>query len=429
VSEGLLDESDLSVEARAVPGRVDFAAAAPARLALLERAYRNFLQGRGGPDLAPRVKEFCEREAGWLLEFSLFYALKAERNGTSWVTWEEPLRRRDEGALAQARERLAEAIDRNVFVQFIFFDQWRRVRERARELNIQIVGDIPIFVADDSADVWANPDLFDLDDSGLPRAVAGVPPDYFSRSGQRWGNPLYRWETHRAHGFAWWLRRMRASLALYDRLRIDHFRGFYDYWEIPAAEPTAVNGRWVLGPGASFFEALEGSLGKLPIIAEDLGELHGEVYALRDRFEFPGMRVLHFGFARDPRHDGHSPHQFVTNCVAYTGTHDNDTTRGWFHGAKNNTLSESERVELRHRVLRYLGKDGSEIHWDLIRLASMSVADTCIVPMQDVLGLGSEARMNVPGTASGNWTWRLNEGQWTEETIGRLRELTFAYGR
>jgi 4-alpha-glucanotransferase len=345
------------------------------------------------------------------------------------VTWDEPLRRREDHALEHARQRLASAIDRNIFIQFLFFDQWRRLRERARELGIQIVGDIPIFVADDSADVWANPDLFDLDDSGLPRVVAGVPPDYFSRTGQRWGNPLYRWEAHRAHGFEWWLRRMRASLALYDRVRIDHFRGFYDYWEIPAGEPTAENGRWVLGPGASFFEALEGSLGKLPIIAEDLGELHGDVFALRDKFELPGMRVLHFGFAPDPKHDGHSPHNFVANCVAYTGTHDNDTTRGWFDGGRNTTLSEADRVDLRHRVCRYLGKDGSEIHWDLIRLVSMSVADTCIVPLQDVLGLGGEARMNVPGVASGNWTWRLDEGQWTDEAIHRLRELTFAYAR
>jgi 4-alpha-glucanotransferase len=320
-------------------------------------------------------------------------------------------------------------IERHRFAQFLFFEHWERVRARARELSIVVLGDLPIFVAEDSADVWTEPELFDLDERFRPRTVAGVPPDYFSATGQRWGNPLYAWDVHRERGFEWWSRRLRAAFRQCDRVRIDHFRAFADYWEIPASEETAMRGRWVPGPGAEFFDAVQGALGELPIVAEDLGDLGESAFALRDRFEFPGMRVLQFGFAPDPKFDGHSPHQFVPNCVAYTGTHDNDTVRGWFGEGRNSTVAADEREAQRRRVLDYLGTDGAEIHWDLIRLLQASVADTAVIPVQDVLGLDGSARMNVPGAPDGNWTWRLRPGQLDEAALERLGELTRIYGR
>jgi 4-alpha-glucanotransferase len=427
VEDGLLEESDLG---GVFPDdRVDFAAVVPFRTDLLRRAWTAFCTGRGPGDVAGRVRAFREREARWLEDWALFVAIKEAQGGVGWMDWPAELTRRDEAALARCRSDLSEAIDRAVFEQFLFFEHWGRVHAKAKELGIEVFGDLPIFVAGDSADVWAHQDLFDLDGRGRPRVVAGVPPDYFSATGQLWGNPLYRWDVHRERGFAWWIDRVRASFAMFDRLRIDHFRGFEDYWEIPAGEPTAVNGRWVAGPRDDFFQALRDGLGELPIVAEDLGDVTQAVFDLRDRWGFPGMRVLQFGFADDSGNDSHTPSAYPTHCVAYTGTHDNDTVRGWFDGSEHTTMDAAAKEAQRARVLRATGGDGSAIHWDLIRLVLSSAADTAIVPMQDVLGLGTEARMNVPGHPDGNWEWRLRPGQFGEEAIGRLAELTAASGR
>jgi 4-alpha-glucanotransferase len=293
------------------------------------------------------------------------------------------------------------------------------VREYANERGIRIVGDVPIFVAHDSADVWSNPELFFLDDQGEPTVVAGVPPDYFSETGQRWGNPLYRWDVLKKSGFAWWIERFRAILHLVDVIRVDHFRGFEAYWEVPASESTAMNGKWVKAPGKKLFQAVESTLGELPIIAEDLGVITEEVTALRKAFDFPGMKVLQFAFGGEADND-YLPHNYEKDCVAYTGTHDNDTTLGWYHGLED---------RVRDHVRRYLWSDGRQVNWDLIRLASMSAADLAIVPLQDVLSLGSEARLNFPGRPEGNWEWRYEAGALGPHLAHRLRELAETYGR
>jgi 4-alpha-glucanotransferase len=300
--------------------------------------------------------------------------------------------------------------------------------------GIQLFGDVPIFVAHNSADVWAHPELFHLDEAGNPAVVAGVPPDYFSRTGQLWGNPLYRWEAMAASGYAWWIQRLRTMREMVDIVRLDHFRGFEAYWEVPAADDTAINGRWVEGPGAAFFEALHEALGDLPIVAEDLGLITPEVRALRQRFGLPGMRVLQFGFGGDPRTNEHCPHNHSRDCVVYTGTHDNNTSLGWFHEVEqleNHDSLEPMRAE-RTAALTYMASmasDGRLIHWDMIRLALASVGKLAIIPLQDVLGLGQEARMNYPGKAEGNWQWRYTADMLTDELADRLRELTAVYGR
>jgi 4-alpha-glucanotransferase len=396
--------------------RVDFGAVIPFRKERLRWAWDGFQEGRGPADLGDRVREFRERETRWIEDLALFLAIKESQGGSGWMDWPEELARRHEDALGRCREELREAIDRAVFEQFLFFEHWGRVHGKAKELEIEVLGDLPIFVAPDCADVWAHQDLFDLDEDGRPRVVAGVPPDYFSETGQLWGNPLYRWDVHRERGFDWWIDRVRSSLAMFDRVRIDHFRAFEDYWEIPAGEETAMNGHWVDGPRDDFFHALRDALDELPIVAEDLGDVTQAVFDLRDRFDLPGMRVLQFGFAEDAKHDGHSPHSFVHHCVAYTGTHDNDTVRGWFDGGEHTTEDGATQDAQRARVLRYTGTDGSDIHWDLIRLLQFSV-------------LGSEARMNVPGREHGNWEWRLPAGRFGDEVIERLAELTAASGR
>jgi 4-alpha-glucanotransferase len=293
------------------------------------------------------------------------------------------------------------------------------------------MGDIPIFAAHDSADAWANQELFYLDERGQPTRVAGVPPDYFSETGQLWGNPLYNWDTMRRDGFAWWLRRFRYALGQFDLVRLDHFRGFEAYWEVPAGASTAAAGRWVAGPGKAFFQRIHDELGELPLVAEDLGVITPAVDALRDAFGFPGMRILQFAFGVDPKGPEYRPHNYPRNCVAYTGTHDNDTTVGWFHSqaGKGTTRTAKQVAEERNTTLAYLGTDGAEIHWDMIRLALASVADTAIVPLQDVLGLGTEARMNLPGTSRGNWRWRFRREMLTPACRDRLRKMSSLYDR
>jgi 4-alpha-glucanotransferase len=418
VDEGLLAREDLASLPEFPPVPIDFGALIPHRQRLLALASERFRQGTA-THLASEFEEFCREQTEWLEDFALFMALKAEHGGAAWTSWEPAVAHRQPEALAAAGSRLSTAVADHRFCQFLFFRQWASIRRLARSFGLSIIGDLPIFVAHDSADVWSHPELFDLDAEGKPTSVAGVPPDYFSPTGQLWGNPLYRWEAMQADGYSWWLHRFRVLLQLVDVVRLDHFRGFEAFWEVPAGEPTAETGRWAPGPGAGFFERLSRGLGGLPIIAEDLGKITPQVIALRDRFMLPGMRVLQFAFAGEPAHD-FLPHNYPRRCVVYTGTHDNDTALGWYQ-----TAPEAERDFCR----RYLAVSGSDISWDLIRAAWASVADWAIVPLQDLLGLGGESRMNYPSRPEGNWSWRFLPGQLTAELAGRLEELSYLYGR
>jgi 4-alpha-glucanotransferase len=419
IRDGLLRPSDLA--AATFPAqRVDFGPVIQFKARALGRAWERFQAG-AAPALRPAFDAFCRAEAGWLDDFALFMALKEAHGPGVWTDWEPPLAAREPAALARARERLGGAVERERFGQFLFFQQWRALKEYASGKGVRLVGDAPIFVAHDSADLWAHPELFHLDPQGRPRVVAGVPPDYFSATGQLWGNPLYDWQALRQTGYRWWIERLRSALRLVDVVRLDHFIGFQNYWEIPAGSPTAQAGRWVEGPGADFFDAVGKALGQLPIIAEDLGSVTPAVEALRQRYRFPGMRVLQFAFAGAVE-ARFLPHRYDRNTVVYTGTHDNDTTVGWFAAA-----TPPERQFLQ----RYLGQEcrPDTVSWQLMRLAWASVADLAVAPLQDVLALGEAARMNVPGTASGNWRWRYLPDQLTGSVLDRLAELTATYDR
>jgi len=418
VEDGLLDPADLAALPAFPAERVDFGPVIECKLGMLAKAHARFVAG-AAPALHADYRDFCRRQSAWLEDFALFMALKESNGGATWTSWETGLAAREPAALAAARERLAASVDSQRFRQFLFFRQWRVVRAQAHEAGVRIVGDLPIFVAHDSADVWAHPELFQLDARGAPAVQAGVPPDYFTKTGQLWGNPLYRWEVLARDGYAWWIERLRATFEVVDVARLDHFRGFEACWEVPGGDPTAENGRWVKGPGADFLESVRAALGTLPIIAEDLGFVTPEVLALRDRFGLPGMKILQFAFGGDAQHP-FLPHNFPTNCVVYTGTHDNDTTRGWYAGAPKKE---------RHFARTYLGRDGRDFTWDLIRAGLSSVADRFVAPLQDVLDLGSEARMNLPGRPGGNWGWRCRREQLTDAVQERLRDLTETYGR
>ena len=365
------------------------------------------------------TRHFLDKQKDWLEDFALFMALKEAHGGASWTMWEPALRERHPEALSQARRELGESIRRQLFRQFIFFRQWESLHAHARELGIQIIGDIPIFIAHDSADVWSHPELFYLDKNGKPSVVAGVPPDYFSPTGQRWGNPLYRWRVHKADGYSWWLKRTRATLEIVDIVRLDHFRGFAAYWEVPGRAKTAEKGRWVRGPGKHFFQVLQDSLGSLPVIAEDLGVITPDVEEFRERFNLPGMKIMQFSFAGGPD-DPFLPHNYPSKCVVYTGTHDNDTARGWYE-----RVPEEERDFYR----RYLDRSGDNVAWDLIRACWSSVAVLALAPIQDFLNLGNEARMNYPGNPSGNWAWRMPAEALDDELGQRIKELNYLYGR
>jgi 4-alpha-glucanotransferase len=417
VREGLLEPGEAE-DGGFSPDRVDFPAVTRWKEGLLRRAYAAFRAGRA-PALRDEFAAFAARNAAWLDDYALFRALRDRAGGRPWTEWEPPLRDRDPGALETARRELAAEVEEHAFAQFLFGRQWAAVRDAAHGRGIRVIGDVPIFVAHDSADVWAHRDLFELDEHGAPIVVAGVPPDYFSSTGQRWGNPLYRWDVMEARGYAWWKERFRRTLELVDVARVDHFRGFESYWEVPASEETALHGRWMPGPGARFFRALEAELGALPLIAEDLGIITPQVEALRDELGFPGMRVLQFAFGDDGRNP-HLPANTPANAVAYTGTHDNDTARGWWESA-----SEGERAGLR----RLTDASEGEIGWGMIETVFRSDAAVAIVPLQDVLGLGREARMNVPGTGEGNWGWRFREEALTPARAERLREVTRGAGR
>lgn len=375
---------------------------------------------------------FCVAERGWLDDYALYRAIKRAHGEVQWTRWPAPLRDRDPGALAEAARALSGELRLVKFEQHRFALDWRALRAACAARGVRLVGDVPIFVAHDSADVWAHRELFRLRPDGEPAVVAGVPPDYFSTTGQRWGNPLYRWSRMRRDGWRWWIERFRSALSRFDAVRLDHFIGFVRYWEIPADEPTAVHGRWMRGPGAAFFRAVADALGGLPFIAEDLGAVTPAVTRLRRRLGLPGTRVLQFAFGTDPQAPLFRPHAYERVTVAYTGTHDNDTTRGWFHdpGGPGSTRAPAETEKERQAAMRYLGvRDAAEIHWDFIRVLYMSVADLVIVPVQDVLGLGTEARMNRPGIAEGNWGWRLSEGALGPALAERLRGLAETYER
>ena len=418
---GLLTRSDLAPMPEWNPQRVDYGLLYEWKPALLEKAYRRFA-GKTPPGLGSEFEQFCAESAGWLGDYALFMAIKEVHGGGGWDQWPAPLRRREPAALSQIQRDLAERISYASFVQFAFFSQWNALRIYAGEHGIQIIGDLPLFVAYDSADVWADPDLFFLDDSGRPTVVAGVPPDYFSPTGQLWGNPLYRWEAHKSSGYAWWLDRIRQALKMSDIVRLDHFRGLAGYWEIPGDASTAEHGRWVTGPGADFLQAVASGLGAggedLPIIAEDLGVITPDVVALREQFHLPGMKILQFAFSGPD--NPFLPHHYPRNCVVYTGTHDNDTSRGWYAHA-----SQAEK----DFALRYLNVDGSDFAWDLIRAAWASAAAFALAPMQDLLDLGAEARMNYPSRLGGNWEWRMAERALEGPLQKRLGDLVWLYGR
>ena len=417
-ADGLLDAGDLT-SAPSFPGtHVDFGAVIPWKRALLERAAERF-RAHGTPALQGEFGAWCTRNASWLGDFALFMALKDAHGGAPWCEWPAALRGREPAALAAARERLANGMHAHRFAHWTFFRQWSALRAYAHGKGIAIMGDAPIFVAYDSADVWARPELFHLDAAGRPTVVAGVPPDYFSETGQLWGNPLYRWDVLAAEGYAWWIARVRALLEVVDRVRLDHFIGFTRCWEVPADAPDARAGRFAPGPGAELFVAIESSLGKLPIVAEDLGVLTPEVAALRDRFSFPGMKILQFAFGGESN-SAFLPHTYAANCVVYTGTHDNDTTAGWWAAA-----AENERDFLQ----RYLAREVHEPAWELLRLGMASVADSFLAPAQDLLSLGTEARMNFPGKPAGNWSWRVPEGALDHALAARLLALTTLFGR
>lgn len=418
VKDGLLQRGDL-VDAPPFPrGKVDYGWIIPYHNQKLSIAWRKFKNSVDGA-LKLEYEQFLDEHRFWLEDFALFIALKRQHKLRPWVQWEAELRRREAASIAQARSDLAEHIDAERFRQWLFYRQWAALKSYANSKGIRLFGDLPIFVAHDSADVWARQHEYYLDQSGNPTVVAGVPPDYFSPTGQRWGNPIYRWDMIQTDGYSWWIERLTRLLNLVDYVRIDHFRGFEAYWEIPASEPTAVKGRWVEGPRAAFFGAIQSALGDLPIIAEDLGVITPEVEKLRDDFGLPGMKVLHFAWSDSA--NPFLPHKHRTNCIVYTGTHDNNTTRGWWE----NEVDERTR----NFVKDYLGQDLRDIVWTLARVGMRSTARVFIMPLQDVLGLGANARMNTPGASAGNWTWRFSDSALEHPGKDALLHITRLYQR
>ncbi len=429
VEDALLTFDEINEKPDFPNGRVDFGLLYDWKNSLLAKAYERF-RISASDDLRGKFETFSQDMAFWLDDYALYRAIKFSQSQKPWYQWEDSLKLRDENALAEARENLREAIREQKFYQFLFFTQWFAVKKYANEKGVKIVGDVPIFVALDSADVWCNPQEFKLNSDGSPKFVAGVPPDYFSADGQLWGNPIYNWDAMREKNFDWWVSRVKFTLQIVDIVRVDHFRGFAASWEVPGGDKTAAGGQWVNVPGKELFETLKKEIGDLPFWAEDLGVITLDVRELRDDFSFPGMRILQYAFGGDANnHD--LPHNYINNCVAYTGTHDNDTTVGWFssQSGAGSTRAEVEISREREFCLKYLNSDGAEIHWDFIRAIWSSVANTTIAPMQDLLGLGNEARMNLPASESGNWFWQCKSEEFSEEVAERLRNLTGVYGR
>lgn len=401
------------------PMLVDYPAVVQFKSGLFEEAYRQFKRYPRPEDFT----RFCGEQNWWLDDFALFMALKSHYGGKPWSSWPRELRDRDKRALRSAKLELQGAHEKQEFLQYLFFKQWFNLKSYCNRKRIQIIGDMPIYVVHDSAEVWVHPKLFHLDKDKVPSTVAGVPPDYFSETGQLWGNPVYRWDAAVDDGYDWWIRRFRHNLSLFDLVRVDHFRGFIAFWEIPATEKTAVHGRWVPAPGKEFFQFLSVEFPRMPVIAEDLGIITKDVWEVMDHFGFPGMKVLLFAFGEGLPTNPYAPHNHVKNCVVYSGTHDNNTVKGWF---ENEASQEDKR-----RLFQYLGREtvAATVHLDFIRLAMMSVANTAIIPMQDILGLGGEARMNQPARKPENWRWRLEQDQLSDRIRLQIREMTEIYGR
>ncbi len=417
--DGLLADDDLADAPRFAPGTTDYGRAYPFKEEILDRSWQRFAAAPSAA-LAAEFERFRDDHAAWLSDYTAFASLKRHHRQAPWWRWPRPLALADAAALESWRRDHADELASLAWRQFLFFRQWDRLRARAGELGIRILGDMPIFVARDSCDVWAHRDLFRLDPDGSPTVVAGVPPDYFSADGQLWGNPLYAWDRMADRGYAWWTHRIAASIRLVDALRLDHFRGFAAAWEVPSGETTAKNGRWSPGPGRALFDAVRAALGDVPLVAEDLGLITEDVTALRDELGLPGMAVLQFAFQPHPR-SLFLPYFHQRNLVVYTGTHDNNTTAGWYR--------DEAPEEVRDFVRRYCASDGKNVHWDLIRLALGSVADLAVVPHQDVLGLGAEHRMNTPGVAHGNWRFRLTDDMLADGPADGLAELVRTFGR
>ena len=398
---------------------IDYGAIYNQKYPLLRKAYENF-KSSDNHEMKENLEHFKRENASWLNDYSLYISLKNHFNGLPWNEWAHDIKNREHGAMEHYRNELADDIEYHNFIQFLFFKQWGDVKRYANENGIKIIGDIPIFVAADSSDAWANPEIFLFDEERKPVKVAGVPPDYFSATGQLWGNPLYDWDKLKELNYKWWVDRVRANLSTCDIIRIDHFRGFEAYWAVPYGDDTAINGQWVKGPGIDLFNKIKEELGELPIIAEDLGLMTQGVIDLRDATGFPGMKILGFAFDSEEEND-YLPHTYTKNCVVYTGTHDNDTLIGWFTKAKDKDKQFARD---------YLNSQSdNEIHWDAIRGAWSSVASMAIAPIQDFLGLGSEARINTPGVASGNWQWRLKDGVLSDELAEKIAKLTKVYSR
>ncbi len=419
VRDGFLKEEDLLGVPDFPAGRVDYPAVMDYKANLFSRAYEYFRK-RGRE---PLYEEFCRSNGFWLDDFALFSALKSKFSGSSWSEWPHELKDRREDALETARRELRDRVGMEKFLQYVFSRQWFDLKAYCNERGIQIMGDIPIYVTYESADLWAEPGLFKLDEEKRPYVVAGVPPDYFSETGQLWGNPVYRWDEMKTRGYDWWIQRFARNLKLFDLVRVDHFRGFIGYWEIPATEENAINGKWAEAPGGEFFREILKKFPCFPVIAEDLGYITPDVREVIREFNFPGMKVLMFAFGEDLPRNPYIPHNLDANCVAYTGTHDNNTIRGW--------LDTEAAPEIKNRIYHYIGRDvpADEINWELIRIVMMSAANTVIFPMQDILGLGEQARMNRPSSREGNWEWRLTPEELTQEISERLSEMTRIYGR
>jgi 4-alpha-glucanotransferase len=428
--EGLLDQADFK-NAPAFPEySIDFVSVYKFKSRLLQKAYTSF-----ETDATLQQKEafdtFCLQNTDWLPTYASYMAFKEINNLKAWYTWETGIRKYQHSLLREWRGKFEAQISFQEFQQYMFFKQWTNLKSYCHQNDVLLIGDLPIFMALDSTEVWSRPDMFYLDETGLPTIVAGVPPDYFSKTGQLWGNPVYRWDVMKSENYAWWIERLETIFRLFDKVRIDHFRGFEKYWAIPAGDKTAERGYWLPGPGRELFETIITKLGNVPIIAEDLGVITPEVEELRDHFGYPGMRVLQFAFSGDTKQNVHMPHLFKQNCIVYTGTHDNTPVLGWFRGEDLGETMQNvdERRKEANMALKYLGTNGKEINWDFIRLAFESIADTAIIPLQDVIGLGNAARMNTPGTVEGNWIWRYSDNMITENMEERLKEITYLSGR
>ena len=430
LSEGWLPQSDFRNIPAFSDGFVDYGEVIRYKLPLLRKSFDIFDQKASASE-RDQFDTFCAANRHWLEDYALFMAVKDAHGGVAWTLWEPEIASRQPAAVQHFGRQLAREIRSFKYAQFQFFRQWNAIRACCHDRGIKIIGDVPIFAAHDSADVWSLRELFDLEADGTPRVVAGVPPDYFSATGQLWGNPLYRWGAIARSGFHWWVERLRAALSLVDVVRLDHFRGFEAFWEVPGKAATAASGRWVQGPGTALFDKLQEELGDLQIIAENLGVITPPVEQLRIRYGFPGMAILQFAFGTDPQAPDFQPHNYPRDLVVYTGTHDNDTIVGWWNSgeAGDSTRSMEDVKKEKDFAQKYLATDGRDIHWVFIRTVLSSVAQLAVIPLQDVLGLGSEARMNTPNKPTGNWRWRYNPGQLTSEVRERLRELTSIYDR